>query len=272
MNRLIPAALCLAAAALLLDCSRDEPTGIVYAPDTAGPKRLIRAGQIRFSYDDQGRLSGVDSIRTISLSRSYEFVYDSDRLIRENIRYRYDGTGGWENRSRVYEYDGNGRLKIIRDLYERYPDGELVSRGGWNIKCDTRGRVTAYQRFYTTGNPLPEDEFVYYLNGNLYEWRTGFTQEGDSVIPLYDRTYEYDRGKNPFPARIGDREIFPRTDENNPVKITEISREGGRIRVTVLEYEYTYDDSGYPIHSLWYVNGSLAGETDYEYEPVPAAD
>jgi hypothetical protein len=272
VNRRILAAAMLAAAVFLLTCFPREGTSPTPSPEPSQGQRLIRAGRIRFSYDDQGRLSRLDSVRTSTLSQSYEFVYENDRLIRENIRYRYDDAGDWENRWREYEYDGRGFIKLIRNLFERFPDGALVSNGSWTAVYDNRGLISAFRYSYSTGESSLTDEFVYYLNGNLYEWRTGFTREGDAVIPGFDRKYEYDRGKNPFPVRIGDRDIFPCTDENNPVKITEIDRTRSRILVTVREFEYTYDDAGYPIHSLQYVNGDLVGETDYEYEPIPVAD
>jgi hypothetical protein len=272
VNRRILAAVMLAAAVFLLTCFPKEGTSPTQSPEPSQGQRLIRAGRIRFSYDHRGRLSGLDSVCTNGLTRSYEFVYQNDRLFRENIRYRYDGAGDWENRWREYEYDSRGFIQLIRELFESFPDGTVASNGSWTVECDNRGLISAFRYAYSTGESYLTDEFVYYLNGNLYEWRTGFTREGDAVTPGFDRTYEYDREKNPFPVRIGDRDIFPCTDANNPVKITEIDRTRSRILVTVREYKYTYDDAGYPIHSLRYVNGDLAGETDYEYEPIPLTD
>jgi hypothetical protein len=254
----------VAAALCLSNCGRDKSV----TPEHRNiEKRLTRAGHTVYYYDTHGRVSFISAPRPYTGSmipgiRSLELFYENDRLVRQDI---LEGGGGKSfPAGYTYEYDSDGFLRDVACFYGDR-DGTYTEPFHWRIRCDSLGRPVSVDWLRRDGTISPYQMITFDPDGNILELRTDFS----SGVARTVLTYQYDRCRNPFSIERGIMEAFGAYNRNNPLKIIQDSSEPGVDLRAIMEFEYEYDESGYPVHSWNYQDGELVGETVFEYEPTP---
>jgi hypothetical protein len=263
MNRQTAVRAALAAAVLLVNCTRDKSVSPSYHfPE----KRLIRVDQTTFYYNSQGGISGIRSASTDSYTRSHDFFYENAVLVREDVQFAL--SGGRTNFGRyLYEYDAKGVLNRVQGL-PGDGQGGYIPTWDWIVETDSLARPVALKTTNPDGSTSVFYEILYDSRGNIREFRQDF----ESGAPRTVFTYEYDGRKNPYGMLKGVMECFHAYNANNVLRFVHTETMDGQTRTSDARMEYDYDPQGYPVHEKRYADGEPAGESEYEYEWVPSPE
>ncbi|RPD96184.1 hypothetical protein EGM88_10475 [Aureibaculum marinum] len=212
-----------------------------------------------------------------------ETEYNSDGTIEDILTYSYNENGYLikaveqsgndilvsnlnyiDNKISSIVYTGNQRIDFIYEnniisSYTSNLDGDnLVYKFTYNDNNQIINKLA-----FNEGKLSNERKFKYYSNGNLaqeiFEYNDGYTFQED---------FEYDNKKNPhyLSYPLGLITIEP-ISENNVIKKTRVSSYPTNNK-SIITFEYEYNDKGYPIKMIEYVDGDVENTTEYEYKEV----
>lgn len=206
---------------------------------------------------------GKKIVKVVNEAGNTVYTYDGDLIVK--IFSTEEENGKTVNDLVMYTYE-NGKVKtelttitsidqasnkvsVIRNtkLYYTYNSDGTVGIKDYRVESDG-SEILGYTRVLT------------YLNGNVVK------EVGQSAMTdgHFTKDYEYDGKNNVFTNVVG----FDKTrlSFNNVLKIThtfrnEVQEEGQNIT----EYEYTYNESGYPLTLIKKLNGDVVDQKSFTY-------
>jgi hypothetical protein len=202
-----------------------------------------------FSYDGS-RISKV----TGSDGEVYTFSYNGNDISKLECvwqgkmisQFDFSHKSGKISKLDVHYYNNSKGISISELTTFKHLFADLAN----DFKNDEKGRAN-YDTYITY-------EFTY--SGSNMTKMTYHRQEGSATLD-YERTYKYDKKKNPYYNFFSSSFVFMCLSANNPTQYEHISGAS----VYTYEYSYTYDGS-YPTESMRLSSDGSTATTFYEYE------
>ncbi|GHV35318.1 hypothetical protein FACS1894178_4630 [Bacteroidia bacterium] len=201
-----------------------------------------------FSYDGS-RVSKV----TGSDGEIYTFYYDGSKITKVECKYQGKVLAQLDfshKSSKISKLDIHYYNNSSKSISQLSTFNHLFSDLAQDLMTSEKSRAN-YDTYITY-------EFTY--SGSNMTKMTYHAQEGNSTME-YERTYKYDKKKNPYYNFFSSSFVFMCLSENNPTQYEHIAG----ANVYTYEYSYTYDGS-YPTESMRLSSDGSTATTFYEYE------
>lgn len=179
----------------------------------------------------------------------------------------------------TFEYDENGRLVKQTE----YNKGEIFQ--SWDYKYDGDSIQKSESYFYNGASTEPSmiDKYEYDEKGNVTK-EASYKMDGSLIIENKSE-YEYDNEGNILSKTTTDsaggeyKEVYQYADDGKVASMTHSHQDGG-VMTEDRKEEYEYDENGYLVKEIHYLDGEKRTISTFEYdeygnvlkEKVTAAD